>query len=203
MYAEVMSTVYTLIEFFSSFTVVPIDPDEVRDQIVGYGVKDEIRFIGVDLNERIILGALHHYTKSPGVYAEPIVCADIYHDRSQDRRWRRVICVKELMHLLDRSPSLTATQAQCEKLLHDLTIVAVTSSSFSIDAFTAWHDHLMLYCAVMVLFPIDARNILFPSYSSGLLSIEKIANEVDLPETLVRLVMSDGWPRLYETIVHS
>jgi hypothetical protein len=197
-----MSTIYTLIGFFSSFTVVPIDPDDVKDQIIGYGVKDEISFIGVDLDARIIVGALHHYTRSPGVYADPIVCADIYYDRAQERRWRRVICVKELMHLLDRSSSMTATQTDCEKLLDDLTGIFEPSASFSLDALHAWHDHLMLYYAVTVLFPFDAREIYYPAYTNGLLSIEKIANDVDLPETLVRLVMSEGWTRIYETIRH-
>ena len=53
--------IHKLIEFFSSFTVLPVNPDDVRDQILSYGVKDEIEFVGVNLDRRIMLGAFHQY----------------------------------------------------------------------------------------------------------------------------------------------
>jgi hypothetical protein len=47
-----MALIHNLIEFFSTFTVIPIDPDDVKAQIIEYGVKDEIYFVGVTLDER-------------------------------------------------------------------------------------------------------------------------------------------------------
>ena len=167
------NNIYSLIDFFSNFTVLPIDPDDVKEQIIEYGVKDEIEFVGVDLDEIVIIGAFHQYVKSDGVYADPIVCADIYYDRAQERKWRRVICCKELLHLLDRSHSRTATQQDCERLLDDLAIIEIPQSKFSPEALQAWEDHLTLYYAVAILFPIGAREILYPAYASGRLSLEQ------------------------------
>jgi hypothetical protein len=198
-----MPNIHSLIDFFANFTVLPIDPDDVRDQILEYGVKDEIEFVGVTLDERIIIGAFHQYIRSPGVYADPIVCADIYYDRSQERKWRRVICCKELLHLLERSHRKTATQEECERLLDDLVQINGPKSKFSPEAMQAWEDHLTLYYAVAILFPIGARDILHPYFVSGSLSIEKISQDADLPESVVALVMSDRWPDLHSILLGS
>jgi hypothetical protein len=197
-----MALIHDLIEFFSTFTVVPIDPDEVRDQIVGYGVKDEINFIGVNLEERILRGALLHYTRPTGVYADPTVCADIYYDNNQNRRWRRVICCKELLHLLDHAGTRTATQKDCEKLIEDfVAIVKAKPPQYSAEQFHAWSDTLMLYYAIAVLFPIEVRSELFEPFSAGAVSLSQIAEKVDLPEDLVVLVMNPAWPATFDAIL--
>jgi hypothetical protein len=68
--------IHKLIEFFSSFTVLPVNPDDVRDQILSYGVKDEIEFVGVNLDRRIMLGAFHQYVVRSAVYADPMIHVD-------------------------------------------------------------------------------------------------------------------------------
>ncbi len=197
-----MALIHNLIEFFSTFTVIPIDPDDVKAQIIEYGVKDEIYFVGVTLDERILRGSLIHYYKTPGVYSEPIICADIYYDRNQQRRWRRVICCKELLHILDHSVSRTATRESCEKLIDDfVAIVNDGASAYSDEKLHAWTDTLTLYYAVSVLFPAEVRDEIHPLFADGKLSISEIADKADLPEELVRLVMSDGWPGLYDVIL--
>jgi hypothetical protein len=86
-----------LIDFFSTFTVVPIDPDKVADQIRKGGSTDDINFVGVALDIRVIRGAFHQYVRRDGLYGEPIVCVDIYYDKAQGEDWRRVVCCKELL----------------------------------------------------------------------------------------------------------
>src|SRR5258708_4870279 len=115
-----MALIHNLIEFFSTFTVSPIDPDDIKDQIISYGIKDEINFVGVNLDTRVLRGALMHYSMKTGVYSDPILCADVFYDLTLERKWRRVICCKELLHLLDHSVSRTATREACEKLIDDL-----------------------------------------------------------------------------------
>jgi hypothetical protein len=191
-----VATIHKVVEFFSGFTVLPIDPDDVADQIKSYGVKDEIEFVGVTLDVRIIRGALHHYVHHPAVYAEPVICAAIYIDRSQPREWRRLVAIKELLHLLDESTSQTATAGDCEKLLDDLVNIKDAASEFDVSALQAWQDLLMLYYAMAVAFPENARDILFEDYKAGHISLQDIQSRVDLPMQAVELVMSEGWPAI-------
>jgi hypothetical protein len=198
-----MALIHNLIELFSNFTVLPIDPDDVKAQIIEYGVKDQIYFVGVTLDERILRGALIHYTIPTGVYADPKICADVNYDIGQERKWRRVICCKELLHILDHSMGRTATREACERLIDDLVILFNNGASepFSIEKLEAWADTLMFYYAIAVLFPMEVRNELYPEFMAGRISLEEIARNADLPEELIEIAMNDAWIRMYDTIM--
>lgn len=195
-----MTTVRKIVEFFSTFTVVPIDPNDVADQLKSFGIKDQIEFVEVELDVRVIRGALHHYVNHPAPYAEPVMCADIYIDKHQAREWRRLVAIKELLHLLDHSVSKTATAADCEKLVGHLASIKNLTSSFDINAIQAWTDTLMLYHAVAVAFPEGVRDILYEDYKTGRISLEDIKIHLDIPIQVIEMVMSDGWPPLCKQI---
>jgi hypothetical protein len=195
----VIRNIYKLIDHFSSFTVLPVDPDDVRDQIISYGIKDEIEFVGVTLDTRIIYGAFHQHIRRDGVYAEPVICADIYYDTSLTRDWRRLVCCKELLHILDHSVSKTASKMECENLVTHLADFTL-ESPFSREKLQAWTDELMMFHAAAVLFPWDARESLYRDYCQDNTRLDEIIKAVDLPESVVRLVLSEGWPNLYNTL---
>lgn len=191
-----MALIHKVVEFFSCFTVLPVDPDEVADHVRSYGIQDEIEFVGVDIDIRVIRGALHHYSYHPSAYAAPRLCADIYFDRSQPREWRRLIAVKEVLHLLDHSVSKTTSVADCEKLISALSSYNATSSEFDIVSVHAITDLMMLYFAIAVVFPADARDIVYGPYKEGHLSLDEIRIWADLPMEVVALVMTDEWPSI-------
>src|ERR1700722_811156 len=146
----IVRNIHKLIDFFSSYTELPIDPDDVRDKILSYGIKDEIEFVGVDIDTRIIYGAFRQYIYRNAVYGEPIVHVDIYYDRSLTRDWKRVVCCKELLHMLDLSISRAATREDCENLVDHLAGLTM-ESPFSEEKLRAWNDELMLFYALAVL----------------------------------------------------
>lgn len=196
--------IHKLIGFFSEFTVLPIDPDEVRDTIVSYGIKDEIEFVGVDVDDRVLYGAYRQYVKSDGLYADPVVHVDVYYNRSLGRDWKRLVCCKELLHMLDHTVSKTATKNDCENLVTHLAGLNLDGDPpFSNEKLQAWNDELMLYYAVAVLFPWEAREILYQDYCEDNARITEIVKVCDLPVSVVRLVLSDRWPRLYHLLAGS
>jgi hypothetical protein len=191
-------TIHRLIEHFSTYTVVPIDPDEVRDKIISFGVKDEIEFVGVNLDTRIIYGAYHQYIRRSGVYTDPLVCADIYYDLSLTRDWRRLVCCKELLHLLNHSSSKTASLPECEALLGHLSEPNLLP--FSEEKLQAYNDTTMMLYAIAILFPWDAREVLKEDWNADPTRIDEIVRRIDLPPSVVRLVLSDRWPRHYDQL---
>jgi hypothetical protein len=191
--------IHKLIEFFSSFTVLPVNPDDVRDQILSYGVKDEIEFVGVNLDRRIMLGAFHQYVVRSAVYADPMIHVDIYYDRSLSRDWKRVVCCKELLHILDHSTSKAATPSDCENLIAGMATMKL-DTPFSIEKAQAWSDQLMLFYAMAVLFPWDAREVVYDDYRQDPTKLGAIAKAADLPEVVVVSVLSDYWPKLYASV---
>jgi hypothetical protein len=172
--------IHRLIDHFSGFTTVPIDPDDVAAQIISFGVKDEIEYVGVDIDTRVIYGAYKQYTFRNTVYGDPIVHVDIYYDRSLTRDWRRVVCCKELLHILDHSISKSSTQQDCEKLVEHLAAFDY-SSPFSDEKLQAWNDELMTFYAMAVLLPWDAREILREDFLEDESRFPVIVEKCDLP----------------------
>lgn len=189
-----------LIDSFSSHTTLPVDPDDVRDEILSYGIKDEIEFVGVDIDKRVMYGAFHQYIRRDSTYGEQIVHVDIYWDRQLARDWKRLVCCKELLHMLDPSVSKTATRQDCENLVSHLSDPSLMDAPFSEEKMQAWSDELMMFYAMAVLLPWDARESLYLDYRTDNSRLAVIAKSVDLPDIAVRLVLSDHWPRLYEVL---
>jgi hypothetical protein len=188
-----------LVEHFSTYTVAPIDPDDVADQIRSYGVQDQISFIGVTLDTLVLRGAFYQYVRSPGVYANGEICVDIYYDVNQEPCWRRLVCCKELLHLLDNSSCKTSTIEDCQNLIDGLSSIT-SSTDLSPESLAAWADHMTVYYAISILFPWRMRELLFKEVQAGRTTTEQVAQLVDLPLSAVSLVLSDQWPRLYEIL---
>ena len=191
--------IHKLIEFFSSFTVLPVNPDDVRDQILSYGIKDEIEFVGVNFNKRVMLGAFHQYISRAALYGDPEFHVDIYFDRSLPRDWKRVVCCKELLHILDHSTSKAATRGDCENLIAGMSTMKM-DAPFSPEKAQVWSDQLMLFYAMAVLFPWDAREVLYQDYRDDPSKLSAIAKAADLPDVVVQFVFSEHWPRLYASV---
>lgn len=100
----------------------------------------------------------------------------------------------------DSTVSKMATRAECENLVTHLADPALLDAPFSAEKLQAWHDELMMFSAMAVLLPWDARASLLEDYQADKARLGAIASSVDLPESVVELVLSEHWPRLHETI---
>jgi hypothetical protein len=58
----------------------------------------------------------------------------------------------------------------------------------------------MTFYAMAVLLPWDAREILREDFLEDESRFPVIVEKCDLPESIVRLILSDRWPRLYQSI---
>ena len=194
--------IHDLIEHFSSYVKVPINPDDVALQIKKAGIADEIRFIQVDLQSIILRGALNSYVLTDGVYGEPRVYSDIYFARELDRPWRRLVCCKELLHTLDVGVSQTVGPEAVERLIDGLCskVEIKGAGPLTPEMLQVWNDQLMIWYATAILFPQSVRELVMPVFSNGLMTVEQIATRLDLPINMVMIVLSDQWPGLYKAL---
>ena len=194
--------IHELINHFSSQVSVPIDPDDVAQQIKNAGIRDIVSFVSVKLETRVLKGALHSYVIRNGLYGEAVLHSDVYYSDSLTRDWKRFVCCKELLHILDSSVSQAAKPEDVEGLISGLCRISDRQESpLTMASLRAWDDHLMTYYAIAILFPNTVRDLLMPPFTAKLIDIEQISERLDLPAMAVSLVMSDDWPNLHKALM--
>ena len=184
-------TVGDLIRGFSTREVVPID---VQDDVVPYlrnlGVKEELYFFEADLIDDVLKGNIEHWEYPVGLSQQGVV--EISYARSLDPEWKRLVCCKELIHLLDPVDARVMTEDEFDKLVSKIGLPAELQDPLG-DGAPVWNDRLAVLQAVAVLFPWNTRQLFKAPYEGGRISITEIANYVDIPRRYAALVMSDDW----------
>jgi hypothetical protein len=110
-----------LISFFSDFTRLPVRIDDVVDHMVDHGVRDRITLIPVDIDTAILRGFLFQHEQLRA-YGEPLECADIYFGIDQEPEWQRLVCCKELLHILDNEAQASASRAEVSRLIQEIVL---------------------------------------------------------------------------------
>lgn len=187
-----------LLHFFSFKTDLPIDTNEVAAKIASYGMLEVVEFVGVSLDEKRLKGAFNQYTCFPGVYALPAVKTEIFYVNTDDSKWKRLVCCKELLHLLDDNGAKSETREHVSDLIKNMCgAMPILADANLVQTFT---DHAMVLYAMALLLPFRARELMLPDYKSGRINDDIISEWVDLPPEVVHIVMSDGWPGLYNIL---
>lgn len=201
----------TLIKRFETHTRAPIKINDVRNHILQARVQDEINFVGVVYDVSVLRGKLVQYCKHSGPYSEPTFVSDIYYDKKQPMSWRRLVCCKEMMHILDPEMFKAKTVSQVSQLIAKIAlppdlaqIVQESENNIAPDAeyhtLRAMLDQYTDVKAVATLFPIAIRELILPKFNSGALTLSDIASLLDIPVRYVSLVMSPSWPNLYDAL---
>jgi hypothetical protein len=184
-----------LIREFSTVTTLPVQVKTIAERVIKGHTTDEITYIGVDVNAKILMGMNHctsRTVKREGVYADPVITHDIYTANSLTVPETRLVQTKELMHILDPEGCKTAQAAEFDKMVQGLVLPPGLSSVIRDGIHAAW-DRVAILQAVAVLLPMAARNLLLPKLNDGKLSLAEIAGMADLPDAYVAVVMSPVW----------
>jgi Zn-dependent peptidase ImmA (M78 family) len=189
-----MKKVLKLVSCFADREDPPIDVDEVVTYLREHGVKDEINFVAADLNTEILRGHIFHFVIPQAMYRDPIFCADIYYAKSQTKDWQRLVCCKELLHILDPEEQRVKNKEELRRQFERIVLPAEFQDPIK-DGEKVTSDRVATYLAVAVLFPWATRELFRPSFQAGKLTLEDIARAVDIPVRYVALVMHDRWER--------
>lgn len=188
-----------LIRDFSKRDRLPIDVQEVVDAITARGIKDEIYYFwDHNLDATVLRGYIKHdeYPQPDGTSR---FVAEITYGKLGDE-WERLVCCKELLHLVDPIENRAANAEAVERLVEKIVLPPDMVDPFS-DGVHANSDRLAIIHAVAVLFPLAARNILLPAYTEKKLTPADISDLAELPPRYAVLVMSEQWEDVHNLIV--
>jgi hypothetical protein len=197
-------SVTDLIKTFSKWTTGPIDiMDHVVPEFVKLGVKDEMYFwADSKLDPKIIRGTIQHWEWPKSEDGPKVNCADITYAATMPHEWQRLVCCKEILHILDSELTRSSKYEQIENLIEKIVIPPDLQDPFT-DGIHALTDRVAVHYAAAILFPLAARAIFLPKYEKHQLKVAEIAGRMEIPERYVRLVMSDQWPQIHDLMVNS
>jgi hypothetical protein len=176
-----------LFEIFDTYESLWIDINDIRDQIIDFGIQDEINFNFVRIDDQIVRGFLHRYTIPNGVYEEPKFVSDIYIAETLDENWQRVVAAKELLHILDTpnttAQSISAVDALLDNLSLPPEVREYTNSSLN--------DRARLISAVAILVPKECRTIIRRLHSEKKLNLSDISQFAKIPHRFTNMIISE------------
>jgi len=186
-----------LIKAFEQIEELPVEITDARDALVALGIQDQIVFNPQDADPSKLCGVFYQFTKHPSVYAIPELCTLIVYSNRLPVAWQRVVCAKELIHVMDGRVEKTRTPADVVALLEKL-LGPLSTEDFGLADFVAAKDKFALYQSLPILFPEAARLKAVAKFKAGEKTIEEIADWAVLPVPLTSLVMTDGWPAIHQ-----
>lgn len=190
-----------VVQTFAGITDLPIEIPEVRAEIVRLGYQDRIIFSGQDADPGKCRGVFYQYTTRDGVYADPVLTTLIGYNSRVSVPWQRMVCCKEMVHLMDRAVEQTQTAEEVEGLLDKL-LGPFSTEDYGIADLMAAHDRLALYQALPILFPDAARAEALTELQAGRKTLEQIAEWAVLPPVLVTMVLAENWPALKNDLMN-
>jgi hypothetical protein len=191
----------TLIQHFSMSQTLPIDVNDVLEQLSHVNDPADVSFIGVDFDIDILQGKIKIWYDRNGVYGDELKkMANIYYHRGHTRDWQRFICCKELMHLLDPLGAHTSTLEAIEQLAEKIGLPPEMQDPMA-DGFAANTDRVAEYRAAAVLLPLNARERLLEPLARDAIKLVDIATLADMPRKYVALVMGAAWPQIHEILI--
>jgi len=184
-----------LIRQLSKIKRLPVEVDDVIEGMRLLGVKDDISyFADADLSIRVFSGMIRRYENKDGTFSTLITYGHI------GEEWERLVCTKELLHILDPDYVKTMTYEAVETLISKM-ILPPEFIDFANDGPHVNHDRITVAYAIAALFPMAARDLMLPVLKDGKRTLSWIAQLAELPEFAVQLVMSDIWPGIHDAIL--
>ncbi|MET4636134.1 hypothetical protein [Kaistia defluvii] len=185
-----------LVRLFSTRESGPIDLyDDIIPAIKEAG-EFEVYFWKADIDTNILKGRIVEESHFQG--DDEIRVVSIDYAASMSNELSRLVCAKELIHVLDPIDQRVTTDEAVNDLISK--IILPTEMQSLDDGVSVWGDRYGYLFALAVLFPWQIRELLYPKYASGQYNIDDIASLMELPVEYVQIVMSPLWQRVHHIL---
>jgi hypothetical protein len=114
--------------------------------------------------------------------------------------WQRLVCCKELLHILDSVETRVSRPEDIERLVEKIVLPADLQDPFT-DGIHALTDRVAATYAAAILFPFGAREIVLKPFLERKLPLTRLADMAELPPRYVAIVMSEIWPEIHKMLV--
>jgi hypothetical protein len=187
-----------LIRKFSGLDYLPVDIDTVVAELRSLGVKDEIYYFWDQNLDHAVLRGYIKIDEYPQLNGHPTKIAEISYAK-MGHEWERLVCCKELLHLLDPEDQRTWKPEDVNRLIEKI-ILPPDLVDPILDGVHALVDRVAIAYAVAMLFPLKAREIIMPAYQAKKFTLADIEEMAELPRRYVAMVMSDAWLEIHKLI---
>lgn len=179
-----------LVRAFSKTEELPIPVDAVLSWIKTHTDHKDLRLHGVGRNSKAFRGAFRRIGVPCGVmYSQDfdLICQIIY-GRDLDPDWKRLVIVKEALHVFDPAGEQVNTKDGVRQLIREVITPELRATSFA----PAVTDYLGAFRAMAVLLPRAARRKLTKARNDGFRTSTEIANYAQLPDHYVDIWLDIG-----------
>src|ERR1700687_3121090 len=181
-----------LLARFDPIRELPVEIPEMRDAIVDLGSQHDIKFIPCGtMNPGQLRGVFYQFTHRPRMYGDPVLCTLIIYSSQMSIDWQRLVCAKELIHVLDGKAERTKTEDELQGLI-DKIIGPLSTEDFGLADLMAAKDKLAVYQALAVIFPDAARADALEAIGNGMTK-QQVMERASIPMQFVNLVLADEW----------
>lgn len=181
---------------FDGRTELPIEIQEICDALLEMGYQDEIRVVGEEMDTSQLWGTYVQFTEpSGGMYSEPTWVSLIVYPTNEDAMSQRMVCAKELVHVCDANVSKTRN----EKDIIDLAMVLTGQAEIGDEPAMTMKvaaDILAQQKGLSLLFPKAARVIARQRIAEKKMSIEELADKIQLPAATVEDMLDEQWDQM-------
>ena len=159
--------------------------------------QDELYYVAVDLNPEISIGHIKQYRVPTGVYSECQWVTEIRYFQELNTCWKRFVCCKELMHVFDSPKERADSALKFQQLIDEIEAplpASASSDMYKSESKTKW-------MALAVLCPEPIRETFRARLESGEMSDYELAVELRIPETYIRILMSERYDRVLKILL--
>lgn len=175
---------------------LPVYLKDVKDFVLRTGEAHVITRFPVDIDEAVLQGMLRVYRDKPPYAPEERVMAQIAYYEGLDEAAVRLVCCKEMLHLLDNHDATANTRAKVSKLIEDVTLPFEAVASLP-----GLEDHMKLIDALCILVPTAAGNLLRGAHIDEGLSADDIAKVARIPEYIAPVILSERFHELQNELM--
>jgi hypothetical protein len=186
-----------VVRHFEGIGKVPVDIKDVLALVREICPDEVIKVRGVDVDNKKIRGNCYRYKIADGAILVPRPVSLVVYSTRDDEYCQRLVCCKELIHIVDPDPIVTSKKEEVIHLAERVTKpVKFGASGLNPNDLQVFLDQLAKWEALAVLFPFGLWEEVMPKYKKGKVDLETISDWVEIPVEFVNTIMTDAWEKL-------
>lgn len=188
---------------FDGLGIVPVKIEEVILKVQEFVPDDKIFINGIDVPPKGTLGLnfavrfIETEELTLGSAIMPITHHRIVYSTQIESRLQRLVVCKELLHILDSSPARTTNKEKVLILAEGL-LASHDENNQAGNPLEYFADKIAIWLSLIVLFPYGYWEVCRRDYKAGKLTLDQIADVLEIPSSYIAVTMDDKWDQMRE-----
>jgi hypothetical protein len=182
-------------QHFDGVGKVPVDIKDVLKWINAHLMDEVINIHGIDISADSLNGGIVSQTMPqkphPNSAVRPWKQHTIAYRTQLSMEMQRLVVCKEVLHVFE--PPSVRTNDQLKVLALAEALMVKNGGEPGEGQAAALADNISKWNAVTVLFPFGYWEECFKAHKEGAMTLDEIADALEIPRSYVAVTMTDGW----------